>query len=63
MKKFYNLGAKTDILDPNHLTLLIVFLEEFFEKVNFVIKSADNKNIKNYPGCSKELKEAFAHMR
>ena len=35
---------------------LIVFLNEFFENVNFQKKSADdNKSMKNYPVC-KELK-------
>ena len=38
-------------LGPNHLTL-IVFLKEFFEKVNFEKRSADdNKSMKNYPAC------------
>ena len=42
-------------LDPNRLTLFTVFLREFFEKVNFEIKSAEyNKSMKNYPTC-KEL--------
>ena len=41
-------------LDPNYLTF-IVFLKEFFEKVEFGKKSADhNKSMKNYPAC-KEL--------
>ena len=36
-------------MDPN---TLIVFLKDFFEKVNFEIKSADdNKSTKNYPAC------------
>ena len=43
------------VLDPNYLSVLNVFLKEFFEKVNFEKKSADdNKGIKNHPAC-KEL--------
>ena len=31
---------------------LIVFMKEFFEKVNFEKKSVnDNKSMKNYPAC------------
>ena len=38
-------------LVPNGLTLIMV-LKEFFEKVNFQKKSADNnKGMKNYPAC------------
>ena len=49
-------NARLD-LHPNCLTLsLIVFLKEFFEKVNFEKISADDKkNLKNYPAC-KDLK-------
>ena len=40
-----------DDLDPNHLTLM-VFLKEFFEKLNFEKQSADDKtSMKNYPVC------------
>ena len=39
-----------------------VFLKEFFEKVDFEKKSADDKkSMKNFRG-GKELKKAFAHM-
>ena len=43
-------------LDPKLFDTLLVFLKEFFEKVDFEKKTADNnKSMKNYPGC-KELK-------
>ena len=49
-------------LDPNHLTL-IVFLKEFFDKVNFEKKiRGQQKSMKNYLAC-KELKSfLFSHL-
>ena len=40
-------------LDPNCLTLM-VFLKEFFEKVDFKGNHQTTKSIQNYPAC-KEL--------
>ena len=50
-----NNNQKQIDLNPNLLTL-ILFLKEFFEKVNFAKRLLeDNKSMKNYPEC-KELK-------
>ena len=54
-KQFAPRSGPTEVgldLDPNCLDTLVVFLKEFFEKVNYEKKFADdNKSMKNYPAC------------
>ena len=51
-------------MDPNcfDTLIMIVFLKEYFEKVQYEKKSADdNKSMKNYTAC-KELIETYYYI-